>query len=234
MATDVRSEWYPYNKIYEGFYTLSQMRDIPRKIMDYLLDMPNGDYTPQDDNTHSRVALWKYLYYDGAKPLSNPLPTPEQKMSVLFNPDEPSKPPTEKGYRLFPQMYVKQAQTEAQSRMYVYLGRMIAESDFKIQASVKFEIWTHYTQEANTKTEAYSRILEMATAIVEAFHGVNMAGVGAFYFNRSQHTDCGMTPITDKDSNIGYLITLGLTIASEASSAKTPYNDIPLDNGFLG
>lgn len=217
--------FYPYQKVYGGFYDLSSTVDIPSKIMDYICDMPDGNgYAPVDDNMRARVRLWKYLYHDGAQPLSKALPTSEEKKSVLFNPEEPENAPTGKGYRLFPQRWVKQSQTAAQTRIYVYMGRTIAENDINIQLSVAFDIWSHYTEEANTKeTDAYSRVFAIEQCIIEAFHGVNMAGVGSFYFDRTQHADCGSTPIVDDNSNVGRHLVLGLQVSSETRNNTSAY-----------
>lgn len=235
QKADPRSQWYPYNKIYQGYYDLSQTNIIPRKIMDYLLDMPNDEYVPVDDNSRARTLLWKYLYYDGADPESQPLPTPQQKMSVLFDPEAATTPLTDKGYRLIPQYYIKPAQTDGQTRIYTYMGRTIAETDFKVQLSVVFDVWTHYTEEANSKINtAYSRVFTISQALMEALHGVNMAGVGTFYFNRSKHSDCVDMIIADKDSNIGRRLVLGLEVASEGSNGVPIYDDIPFGRGFMG
>lgn len=235
QKADIKSQWYPYHKIYEGFYDLSQTNIIPRKIMDYLLDMPNGDYTPIDDNSYARARLWKYLYYDGANPESEPLPTPQEKMSVLFDPDEPTNPPTAKGYRLIPQYYIKPSQTDGQTRIYVYMGRTIAETDLKVQLSVVFDIWTHYTEEASTKiSTAYSRVFSISQALMQALHGVNIAGIGTFYFNRSKHPDCTDSPFTDKNSNVGRHLVFGLEIGSESHNSPIENNGIRLGNGYMG
>lgn len=228
------SQWYPYNKVYEGYFDLSDTDEIPRKIMDYILDMPDGNgYTPKDDNKYARCRLWKYLYYDGARPTDNPLPTPKQKKEVLFNPDMAEQPPTEKGYRLIPQIYIKPAQENAQTRIYVYMGRDIAESDFKIQSSVVFDIWTNYTQESNSKlNEAYSRVGAIQQCLIQAFHGVNMAGVGTFYFNRSKHPDCGTELLSDKDSNVGRRLVLGLEIDSTTLNGNEENNEVAIGDGI--
>lgn len=231
---DANSQWYPYPKVYKGFYNLSSTVEIPRKIMDYLLDMPDDKYTAPDDNTRSRVRLWKYLYYDGANPLDEKLPTPKQKRSVLFNPDEPTKAPTKKGYRLIPQIYIKPAQEMAQTRIYVYMGRTIPDSDFTLQLSIEFAIFTHYTQEANAKTmDAYSRCHAIEQCLIEALHGVNMAGVGAFYLDRTKNSACGSEVYTDKDSNVMRRLTFGLEIKSETKNAYPIYDNIPLGDGFM-
>lgn len=228
------SQWYPYYKVQEGFYDLSDGDELLRKIMDYILDMPDGNgYEPKDDNSFPRCRLWKLLYYDGARPIDNPLPTPKEKKAVLFNPDMAEKPPTEKGYRLIPQMYIKPAQENAQTRIYCFLGRPIAEDDFTMQLSVVFDIWTHYIQESNTKlNEAYSRTWSMLQCLIQAFHGVNMTGVGTFYFNRSKHPDCGAEVLSDKDSNVGYRLTMGITVKSTTPNGNEENNEVPIGDGI--
>ena len=231
--SNLKSKYYPYVKVQEGFSDHTDLDPIPRQILNYLLDMPDGSgYTPIDDNDYPRCRFWKYLYYDGAKPLNNPLPTPAQKKQVLFDPDNAEKPPMEKGYRLIPQVYVKPAQDNAQTRVYFYLGRGIAENDFKTQFSLVFDIWTHYTQESNTKAEAYSRSLAISDALYHAFHGVNMAGVGTFYFNRSKHPDCGEDYGDDKDTNIFRRLVLGLELDSTTLNGHEENNETPQGNDW--
>ena len=230
---NVNSKWYPCIKVQEGFSDHIELDPIPRKIIDYLLDMPDGNgYVPKDDNTYPRCRLWKYLYYDGARPLDNPLPTPKQKKEVLFNADLPEKPPTEKGYRLIPQIFTKPAQENAQTRLYAFLGRGIAESDFSTPYSLVFIIFTHYTQEANSKAEAYSRSLAISDALFQAFHGVNMAGVGTFFSNRSKHPDCGEEYGTDKDSNVYRQLTLGIELESTTPNGNAENNEVAIGNGI--
>ena len=233
VSTD--SPFYPYLKVYGGFYDLSETTLIPRKIMDYILDMPNGQYAPKDDNRYPRTRIWKYLYYDGPHPDGHPLPTPQQKMEVLYNPDFPTEPPNEaKGYRLFPQMFVKPAQTDAQTRLYVSMGRTIATSDLEVQLSVVFEVWTHYTEESNSKVnEAYSRCLTITQALIEALHGINISGVGSFYFNRSKHADCTDQPFTDKETNIGRRLIMGITVGSDTKNAPQQYSRASLGGNLF-
>ena len=214
------SPYYPYTKVYEGFFNLSSTLDIPRKVMDYILDMPDGYYAPQDDNSLPRCMLWKLLYYDEAHPENKPLPTPKQKMSVLFDPDEPTKPSDPaKGFRLIPEIFIKPAQTDAQTRIYFYMGSSVPDNDFRIQMSVVFRIWTHYTEENNTRmSTAYSRVSAIEQALFESLHGVNMAGVGAFYFNRAKHSSCRSTPIADGNTNVGRELVMGIEVASNAEN----------------
>ena len=229
------SEFYPYIKVYGGYSDFVDELRIPRKVMDYLLDMPDGVYTPVDDNKRARTRLWKYLYYDGAHPEQQPLPTPSEKMDVLFDPEFPTRPPnSEKGYRLFPQVFIKPSQTDAQTRIYVYMGRPIPTDDFTTQLSVVFDIFVHYTEEANTHSEAYSRALAISQALLETFHGVNIDGVGSFYFNRTKHSSCGERVFDDGDSNVGRRLVMGLEIKSVTRNDGEPFNGQRVGNGYFG
>ena len=228
---DVNSQWYPYLKVQEGFYDLSQSVDIPRKICDYLIDAPKNGYVPKDDNNYSRCRFWKYLYYDSANPLSKKLPTIKQKMSVVFNPDKPTDPPSDLGYRLIPQIYVKQAQEVAQTRVNVYMGRSVpSNDDYFLSVSVVFFIWSHYTYELNTKQDEYSRTFALEQAIIEAFHGVNMDGVGTFYFSKNKHPDCGSRPIFDGNTNVGRELTMALEIATTTPEKQSDFSNMPFFN----
>lgn len=212
---DVRSPYWPYVKSQENYYDLSESVDLPRKIADYLIDGPQGDYVPIDDNAYPRCRLWKYLYYDGERPLSHPLPTIQEKMSVVFNPDNPQNPPTPKGYRLIPQIFVRQSQEMAQTRINVYMGRTVPmNEEMRIALAVTFRIWTHYTYEANTRTDEYSRAFAIEQALIECLHGVNMDGVGTFFFSKAVHPDCGSGVMYDGETNVGRELTIALQLAT--------------------
>lgn len=232
----IDSEFYPYIKPYPGFYTLKHTRTLLSKVLDYILDMPDPTtgYVPKDDNSFCRTELWKYLYYDDERPDLMPLPTPAQKKSVLFNPEFPTDPPDkQKGYRLIPQEFIKPAQTEAQVRLYVHQGRTIATSDNEAQLSVVFDVFVHYTEQSNTKvTSAKSRAATITQCLMEAFHGINMLGIGGFYFNRSKHADCTDSPFTDGKENVGRRLVLGVSVGSDTANYPVPNNMAPLDNGF--
>lgn len=229
---DTRSPYYPFLQPQSNYYDLSDTITLPKKIVDYLIDAPKGAYVPPDDNTYPRCRLWKYLYYDGENPLDRPLPTIEEKMSVLFDPDLPQTPPTEKGYRLFPQIFIKESQERAQTRLYVYLGRTIPNDDeMKLSLAVTFRVWTHYTYELNTHTDVMSRAFGIEQALIEAFHGVNMAGVGTFAFSRYAHPDCGSEVLFDGEANVGRQLTMALQIATTArQTIETPWS-APTENG---
>lgn len=228
---DLKSQWYPYINVHDSFFNLSEATEIPRKICDYLLDAPKGAYKPIDDNRYSRCRFWKYLYHDGAKPLNEPLPSISEKIKVLFDPNSPEEPPTDKGYRLIPQVFIPQSQEEAQTRVYCYMGRTVPNNDeYTISISVVFVILTHYTYELNTKSDEYSRAFAIEQALIEAFHGVNMAGVGTFYFNKSKHPDCGSKAVYDGKQNVGRELTIALEIATDALNTTTDSTNMPFLN----
>ena len=227
------SQWYPYLNVQDSYNDLSQLTNLLRLICDYLIDAPKGDYTPPNDNTYARCRFWKFLYHDAAKPLIKKLPSLQEKMSVVFNPDKPENPPTEKGYRLFPQMWVKQSQTDAQTRVYVYEGREVPNDSFRTATAIHFLIWTHYTNEANTKADAYSRTSAIAQSIIQAFNGVNMTGIGTFMFDKRCHPDCGSRPISDNAMNIGREVVIGLELATTSVNDLGQTNNMPsIGNGI--
>lgn len=212
---DKNSQWYPYQKVQTNNFNFEQFAMFPRLICDYLIDAPQGDYQPKDDNRYSRCRLWKYLYHDGEKPLNKKLPTIKEKLSILFNPNKPTTPPTDKGYRLIPQTYIMQAQDKAQTRIYVYLGRSIAQQDDNTYVvSVVFDILTHYTYELNTKADEYSRSGAIVAALIEALNGVNITGIGTFSMSKRVHPDCGTKPIRDNNENVGVELIMGLEMAT--------------------
>lgn len=224
---DINSPYYPYLKVQTGNYNFKQYAEFPRLICDYLMDMPQGEYSPKDDNDRPRVRLWKYLYNDGERPLLSSLPSPEQKIAVIFNPDKPMEPPTDKGYRLIPQQYIKPAQDAAQTRIYVYLGRTISQDDYTYTASVVFDIFTHYTYELNTRSDEYSRSGAIVAALIEALDGVNITGVGTFSFSRRAHPDCCTKPIFDGNTNVGQELIIGLKMATTEDVDITEFSNMP-------
>lgn len=226
---DVNSPWFPYIKSQESFFDLSNTVTLPRRICDYLIDAPQGDYEPKDDNSYPRCRLWKYLFYDTPRPLEEQLPSIRKKMSVVFNPEKPETAPTEKGYRLIPQVFIKQSQLDAQTRIYVYMGRSVPiEDNMKMAISVVFRIWTHYTYEANTKTDEYSRVLAIEQALIEALHGVNMEGVGTFFFSKFKHPDCGSEVMYDGQENLGRQLTMALEVATTTNPGFGEFVNKPL------
>lgn len=201
MAVDMPSPTYPYEKVAPGALMLAGAEEIPRKIVQYLMDLPLHGYEPPDDNSYPRCRLMKYLFYDDKDALTHPLPTMAEKLSVLYDPKKPTKPPSEKGYRLFPQSYVGQSQLRGQTRLMVYIGQMRAIGEYRREISVVFDILTNVTSES--KTDALSRAWAMECAIHDALNGVNIDGVGAMYCNRLANSECGSVPIGDRGTNVG-------------------------------
>lgn len=204
------SPFYPYEKIqdYSGY---AGIEAIPRKIITYLCDLPLAGYTPPDNNAFPRCRFMKYLVHDGGNPLAEKLPTPQEKTALIFKPDCITGK-SGKGYRLFPLSYNPQAQTEAATSVRCYMGRTVATDVYTSQLSVVFEILTSYAYDTNLVTEVYSRSYAIEQAILESLCGVNMAGVGTFYFDRRQHPDCGSYPIDDgTGTNVGRRLTIGLS-----------------------
>lgn len=224
---DINSPYYPYYKVHEANVDFSGYAQFPRKLCDYLLDMPDGNYTPQNNNDFPRCRLWKYLYYDCEKPLKQELPSPKQKMSVLYNPDKPTEPPTDKGYRLIPQEYIKQAQEKAQTRIYAYLGRTISSNPFQYTCSMVFDIFTHYTYELNTRDGVYSRTGAIVAALISALDGVNISGVGTFSMCRAKHPDCGTSPIFDGNTNVGTRLIIGFDMSTVENPEQNNYENMP-------
>jgi hypothetical protein len=228
---DVRSPYFPYVKVQESYYDLSDSVSLPRKIADYLIDAPQGDYIPPDDNSFPRCRLWKYLYHDGPRPLEQPLPNINEKMSVVFNPDDPQNPPTEKGYRLIPQIFTRQSQEKAQTRLNVYMGRTVPmNEEMRIALAVTFRIWTHYIYELNTRSDEYSRAFAIEQCLIEALHGVNMNGIGTFFFSKMVHPDCGSGVMYDGETNVGRELTIALQVATVAPNDFGSFVNRPMAN----
>ena len=196
---DFSSPYYPYEKVM-SFNTLRGAELIPNQIIRYLLDLPDANgYEPVDDNSRPRVRLIKYIYYDEPNPLSKPLPTPEQKLSLLYdgmNPDintDEDKENHPKSYRIFGQQYELQSPIEAKTMLRCFMGREIPRSANKTILGLAFETIVWYPLDSNVKTEVYSRLYAIHQCLVEALNGVNIAGIGTIAYSKSIHGDCGFT-----------------------------------------
>ena len=210
MGIPFSSDSYPYERIQSGFNRLRGSEKIPEKVLLYLLDLPDANgYFPQDDNRRPRVRLIKYLWYDGARPLGNPLPTPVEKLSMVFDGEEPVLNTQElrekhpKGYRIYPQRVWGQSDTEAGVTLKCYLGRTVAKDNFHTVFGLTFEILVNVNLENTTRTDAYSRAYDIEQCIIEALHGVNMTGIGVVDFSRYAHPDNGSDSIFDYGTHVG-------------------------------
>lgn len=208
--------WYePYERT-QAYLTFPDAEKLLRKVFYYLLDMPTGTHAPFEDNRCPRVRLVKRLFWDDARPLDQRIPTPEEKLSIIYDPEKPDAAPTLKGYRMFPQMAVLQAQEKAQTRINAFMGYAQASNPFKSELSVVFRTLCNTSYDSNTKDYALSRSWAITSDIMAALAGLNMGvGVGTFYFDRKQNSECGIRYITDDAHNVGYQLVMGLTIMGD-------------------
>lgn len=230
MSVDFRSPYYPYERVQQGFLTMHGAEEIPLKILSYLLDLPDRNgYQPTDDNDRPRVRLAKYLWYDGEKPLAQALPTPAEKLSMLFDGNNPvlntdeEKEKHPKGYRLFAQAYVGQSELTAGSTVKLYLGRTIPKTPFQAQIGLTFEIMVNSNQENTTRTDAYSRAYNIEQSIIESLHGVNITGVGVISYSRQVHSDNGTRVLHDEGTHVGRELRMSISWAESDMQPPTVY-----------
>lgn len=231
MNAEFDSPFYPFSKVQGGYSTYRGEEKLPKKIVNFLLDLPDRwGYAPVDDNARPRVRLMKYLCYDGVEPLAQALPGTEEKLSIVFDGEAPildteeQKKKHPKGYRLYPLEYWGQAQTMAQTVLKVYIGRVIPQSAFTAAIGVYFDILCNYGHETTTRTDDYARSLNIEQCLVEALNGVNIGGAGVMSFDRSAHPDNGSRAIYDEGTNVGRRLHMSLAWAdSDEDSVVTAF-----------
>ena len=208
MAVPFDSPYYPYEKVQEGFLTMRGSEWIPYKILNYLLDLPDDNgYEPFDDNERPRVRLAKYLWYDGPRPLDNVLPTPTEKMSMVYDGDIPvlntdiDKKRHPKGYRIFPGGYFLQAELTAKTVLKCWVGR-VQPLDFTAKIGLNFQIIVNTDFDTTTRTEAFSRAYNIEQCIIEALNGVNITGIGTVRYSRASFIDDGSKYQWDEGTHI--------------------------------
>ena len=228
--TDFSNPFYPYIKVERGANGFIGAEEIPYKILMYLMDLPDRNgYEPIDDNTRPRVRLAKYIWYDGGNPLGEPLPTPSQKLSMLFDGDNPVldtetlKAQHPQGYRLYAQTYWGQSQTQAQTTIKCHIGRVIPLSPFKAMIGLTFEIACNVNIEANTRLTAYARSYAIEQCILESLSGVNITGIGTVSFSRVDHGDNGSRPIWDSGTNVGRELKMSMCWMESTEPSITIY-----------
>lgn len=206
----------PYEKIY-NYWADTEIEKVPMKLRDYLLLLPTKDCpNPIETNDNPRARLVKYLYYDAPNPLSNPMPSVQERLKMIFdpfNPDKPSDPNI--GYRVFCQSNTAQANIMGQTILRIVMGQSIAQTPFIVTSSVNFQILSNYTIESNTQSTAELRTYAMEQCIIQALHGVNMTGVGTWMLTKSQYSygsrntiNNGGKPITDDQEMLGRMLTM--------------------------
>lgn len=204
------SDVYPYSRVQTGFTRFVGAERIPLQILTYLLDLPDKNgYQPVDDNSRPRVRLAKYLWYDGANPLSYSLPTPAEKRSMLFDGNTPvidtdeQKALHPKGFRIYPLEFWEQAQKVAQTTLKCYTGRVVPFDDYHAAIGLYFTILVNYGQETTMRVDTSAKSYAIEQCIIEALHGVNITGIGTVEFSRYGHGDNGSRAIYDEGRNVG-------------------------------
>lgn len=223
---DFSSPYYPYEKVTSGANTFAGLENFPYELLLYLLDLPDAaGYQPVDDNTRPRVRLAKLLWHDGARPLESDLPTPEEKLSMLFDPDHPvvdtalMRQQHPKGYRLYWQKVHGQAQTDAQTMLRCYIGSIQDLSPFQSVVGCWLEVSTNVNLETNTETIAYQRTFSIEQCLREALNGVNIAGIGAISFARKDHIDNGSSMLWDSATNVGRRLHFSFVWSNDSTRA---------------
>lgn len=215
MPNDV-TIYSPYEKIY-NYWGEENIVNVPSQIRDYLLLLPCKECpNPITTNDNPRARFLKYLYYDDPNPLSNDIPSVQERLSIVFDPLKPDKPANpQKGYRLFCQSSVAQANIIGQTILRIVMGQMVSTNPYSVTQSINFQILSNYSLEANTRSTALLRTFSMEQAIIQALNGVNMNGIGTFmvarsglsYENRGSITT-GSKPITDDQELVGRLLVM--------------------------
>ena len=204
--------YHPYHKVIAGANTLLGAEGLPELLLRYLLDLPEEGYEPPSDNRYPRARLARLLWYDGPGALSGPLPTAEQKRSLLFDPAFPVVDTAElrelhpKGYRLYAQKAVLPAQTAAQTVVRCFLNRIYDRSSFVTAIGVRFEILVNTgleTRVTGSDLPLETRAFLVEQSIREALSGVNLTGLGTVSFSRADHSDNGSGLLSDSGVNVG-------------------------------
>jgi len=210
MPEPTNNPYYPYNKVAE-YTTMPDAEKLLKKIVDYLLDLPMKGYTPPSDTSTPRSRLIRLLYYDAPHPMDQPLPTPQQKIQIVFDPESPDVAPTPLGYRIYPMIYPIQAQSEGQTTLKIFMGIAKPYDVYRVEQTIEFQVLTNTAYENNEAGTSLSRTYQICLEILRALNGVNIDGVGAFYYNRRINVECGLEPISDKSQNVGYRLIMGIT-----------------------
>jgi hypothetical protein len=228
---DFNSFTYPYERVQGNFNTLKGAEEIPYKILTYLMNLPDSNgYVPQDNNENPRVRLMKYLYYDGANPLSEPLPSARNITSLLFDGNNPVlntdelKAKHPKGYRIYPINYWMQSEIEAKTLLKCYMGRVNPTvQPFKTTLTLVFEIVVNYSLDTVTKTSVYSKSFAMEQCIIEALHGVNIGGVGVVDFNRRSSTEAGTRAYHNEGQHLSRVLVMSVDWMDSKNETENSY-----------
>ena len=219
------SSTYPYFRVQTGYNTMKGSEKIPKKLLNYLLDLPDKHgYEPINDNNRPRVRLIKYLWNDGPNPLFGPFPSPEEKLSLVYDGAQPvidtadmrAKHP--KGYRIYAQKLWLPSQTKAQTILKCYIARITHADEMHASIGIAFEVWCNTNLANNTRTDDYERAYNIEQCIVEALHGVNIAGIGVVDCGRYTNLENGSQSIYDETgTNIGRRLHMSVSWAESTT-----------------
>lgn len=223
------SPYYPYKKVIAS-NTLKGAELIPYKILYYLLDLPDSNgYSPPDNNEYPRCRLAKYLWNDGPRPLDGPLPTPQEKLSMLFDPTNPDLSTDEelqnhpKGYRIFGQRNVAQSLIQAKTMLKIYVSRVFDDSDFRTIIQCNAEIWTDPNLETNTRTNQLERTFNIEQCLRESLAGVDVAAVGTIRFSRQAGSFNGSELLYSDSAVQGRLVYFSTSWSEGGGDIIKPY-----------
>lgn len=225
---DFSSPTYPYERVQTGYNTMRGSEKIPKKLLNYLLDLPDKyGYEPRNDNARPRVRLIKYLWNDEPNPLFGSYPSTEEKLSLVFDGAHPVIDTEEmqrkhpKGYRIYPQKLWLPSQTKAQTILKCYIARITHADEMHASIGVAFEVWCNTNLINNTRTDDYERAYNIEQCIVEALHGVNIAGIGVVDCGRYTNLENGSQSIYDETgTNVGRRLHVSISWAESESPAS--------------
>lgn len=232
MSVTPDSPTYPFERVQTGFLQMRKATEIPLIVCRYLMDLPTPGYTPPDRNDYPRCRLMKRLWYDDDDPLSKPLPTPQEKLSMLFNGDRPTLNTEEeqrqhpKGYRLYPVQWWMQSQIEAQTSLKCYMGRETPLDEFSAEIGLVFEIYVNANLENGMGVGGLSKAYAMENDIKDALHGVNIAGIGVVNYSRRNHGDAGSNPYYDESgTNVGRRLVMSVSFTGGGGDTVPPWSE---------
>ena len=212
--------YYNDDPIFKQLYPFNGMPNAENycySILTYLLDLPKGNYTPKDEG--ARADLIRLLWYDTPDALSrtaHSLPTAKEKVSLIYKPDVPNPTAKQapKGYRLFLQQRVTEAQLDQKAELRIFPSYTDPSSDFSAKQGIQFQILCGMS--INPLTGGQSRAYSIALNLLRALNGVDFGGsINVLHFNRIFHRSCGIEPFTDARYNLGYNLFMATEFATE-------------------
>lgn len=208
---------YPYNN-------LPNAEHLCYNILTYLLDLPKEGYSPTDEG--ARADLARLLWYDTPDALSrttHALPTPTQKLSMIYNPDVPNPSNTKapQGYRLFLQQRVIEAQLDQKTELRIFPSYTDPTNDYFTKQGIQFQILCGMS--INPLQGGMSRAYNIALCILRALNGVDIGcSTGVIHFSRQYFRSCTIEPFSDARYNLGYNLIMATEFSTSEGDAVCP------------